>query len=167
MEEGAGPFTGASQRAIPSVDGTATSLSLSLLPLPPHPPFLSHRSDRWAGRVWGLTGSRALYSPSIYWVWEPSSVTAPPYNNRPALYRLPIYGGIPEIVTLHALPCQQMSIVDVALRCLANGVIYAFDLRRPNSAYEPLEQLGNTTVAFVNSRQLVALPLDPISFLLV
>ncbi len=96
-----------------------------------------------AGGIYGMAGSRALNSPSIYWVWRPTAPTSPPFNNMPALYRVPWNGGVPEVriglfmvlmcasggacdtwavrqvVTLHAELCKQMTIIDDNLYCLS------------------------------------------------
>jgi hypothetical protein len=52
-------------------------------------------------------------------------------------YRMPLLGGLPEIVTLHAKLCSQMSIVSLTLYCNANSTLFQFDLSRPNSAFFP------------------------------
>ena len=112
-----------------------------------------------AGVIWGLTGSHVLRSPSIFWVWQPTAASSPPYNNLPALYRMPLLGGMPEIVTLHAALCAQMSTVDTSLYCVANGTMVGFDLTRPNSAFVPLALpppvAGQAVLGFVASRQQV------------
>ncbi len=91
-----------------------------------------------AGVIWGLTGAHVLRSPSVFWVWQPTGAASPPYTGRPTLYRMPLLGGMPEVVTLHAKLCEQMSIAGEALYCSANGTMFWFDLTRPNSAFLPL-----------------------------
>ncbi len=112
-----------------------------------------------AGVIWGLTGAHVLRSPSVFWVWQPTGAASPPYNNLPALYRMPLLGGLPEIVTLHAALCAQMSIVRTALFCAANGTMFGFDLTRPNSAFVPLALppavAGEAVRGFIASREQV------------
>jgi hypothetical protein len=112
-----------------------------------------------AGVIWGLTGAHVLRSPSVFWVWQPTGSLSPPYNFMPALYRMPLLGGLPEIVTLHASLCAQMSIVQTSLYCAANGTMLGFDLTRPNSAFVPLvlpQAVASETVqGFIVSRERV------------
>ena len=91
-----------------------------------------------AGVVYGLTGSRALLSPSIYWVWDPTASSSPPHTGRPTLYRMPLLGGYPEVVTLHARRCVQMTIVKQSLFCLEPNLVSFFNLALPNSAFVPV-----------------------------
>lgn len=111
-----------------------------------HPPTTS---------VQGFTGARVLNSPSIFYVWSPSSSSSPPHTNQPALYRIPFYGGIPEVVTLHAPLCSQISVVGLFLYCLdVNDQFSRFALSRPNSAFLPLDW-GLNASGFVVSREFV------------
>jgi hypothetical protein len=108
-----------------------------------------------------MTGSRALFSPSIYWVWNPTRPSSPPHTGLPTLYRVPFYGGIPEVVTLHATLCEQMSIVDVVLYCLTvGGEFYRYSLDRPNSAFQLMAFNVSAPVGFVASREHVLFALS-------
>lgn len=124
--------------------------------------FLWVFGDLVQGDVVGLTGSHAVRSPSLYWVWRPTAPTSPPFNNRPALYRVPLLGGIPEVVTLNAQPCLQMTSVGDTLFCLGlDGHFYSYALTLPNGPFVELSVPGlpvnETLVGFVAARGSVLL----------
>ncbi len=72
---------------------------------------------------------------------------------------MPLLGGLPEIVTLHAKLCSEMSIVGLSLYCNANATLFKFDMSRPNSAFFPVVLpsvvASQRVVGFVASREQV------------
>jgi hypothetical protein len=69
---------------------------------------------------------------------------------------MPLLGGLPEIVTLHARLCSEMSIVGLSLYCNANSSLFFFDMSRPNSAFLPVQLPNNVSpvvTSFILSRE--------------
>jgi hypothetical protein len=82
------------------------------------------------------------------------AASSPPYTNNPTLYRMPLLGGYPEVVTLHAERCEQMAIVELGLFCLANNTMFRFDMNKPNSAFLPIFSPPNVEWrGFIASRE--------------
>jgi hypothetical protein len=109
-----------------------------------------------SGSINGFSGSRSLNSPSVYYVWNPTASTSPPFNSAPALFRIPLLGGIPEVVTLHAVLCSQMTIIDTVLYCLSSTgkpSMYSNSIAKPNSAFTPTFVTMMSPIAFVASRE--------------